>query len=75
MNRARKLIRPNPRVPVIRKDREGKPVLNALVKFLKTHVFYWRRSWRGGLKRSRSKTILIPYDLFLFNWGKFIIFD
>ncbi|MHB1440260.1 MAG: hypothetical protein ACYCWK_05980 [Cuniculiplasma sp.] len=61
MDKARKLIRPNPRVPVIWKDRERKPVLDALVKILKTHVFYWRRSWRGGLKRSRSETISIMY--------------
>ncbi|MHB1806227.1 MAG: hypothetical protein ACYCR2_06685 [Thermoplasmataceae archaeon] len=34
MDNAGKLIRPNPRVPIIRNDRERKPVLAALVKIL-----------------------------------------
>ena len=34
MDNAGKLIRPNPRVPIIRKDGERKPVLSALVKIL-----------------------------------------
>jgi len=34
MDNAGKLIRPNPRVPIIRKDKERKPILEALVKIL-----------------------------------------
>ena len=34
MDNAGKLIRPNPRVPIIRKDGKRKPVLAALVKIL-----------------------------------------
>ncbi len=37
MDNARKLIRPNPREPIIRKDRERKSVLAALVKILETN--------------------------------------
>ena len=37
MDQARKLIRPNPREPIIRKDKERKPVLDALVKIFETH--------------------------------------
>jgi len=37
MDNARKLIRPNPCEPIVRKDRERKPVLDALVKILETH--------------------------------------
>lgn len=38
MNEARKLIRPNPCEPIIRKDRERKPVLEALVKMMEVNV-------------------------------------
>ena len=37
MDNARKLIRPNPREPIIRKDKERKSVLAALVKILETN--------------------------------------
>ena len=37
LNAAGKLIRPNPCEPVIRKDRERKPALDALVKILESH--------------------------------------
>ena len=37
LNEARKLIRPNPSEPIIRKDKERKPVLDAFVKILETH--------------------------------------
>ena len=37
MDNARKLIRPNPREPIIRKDRERRPVLCALVKILEAN--------------------------------------
>ena len=37
MDIARKLIRPNPCELIIRKDRERKPVLDALVKMLESH--------------------------------------
>ena len=37
LNAAGKLIRPNPCEPIIRKDRERKPVLDALVKILESH--------------------------------------
>ena len=37
IDHARKLIRSNPCYPIIRKDIERKPVLNALVKILETH--------------------------------------
>ncbi len=36
-DQARKLIRPNPCDPIIRKGKERKPVLDALVKILETH--------------------------------------
>jgi len=38
MNEARKLIRPNPCEPIIGKDRERKPVLEALVKLMEVNV-------------------------------------
>ena len=37
MNNARKVIRPNPCEPIIRKDRERKPALVALVKILEVN--------------------------------------
>ncbi len=37
MDSARKLVRPNPCEPIIRNDRDRKPVLDALVKMLETH--------------------------------------
>ncbi|MHB1709128.1 MAG: hypothetical protein ACYCT2_06620 [Thermoplasmataceae archaeon] len=37
MDKARRLIRPNPCEPIIRKDRERKPVLAALVKMLEAN--------------------------------------
>ncbi len=37
LNAAEKLIRPNPREPVVGKDKERKPVLDALVKILETY--------------------------------------
>ncbi|EQD74496.1 hypothetical protein B1B_02636, partial [mine drainage metagenome] len=37
IDNARKLIRPNPCEPIIRKDKERKPVLDALVKMFETH--------------------------------------
>jgi hypothetical protein len=37
LDAARKLIQPNPCSPIIRKDRERKPVLDAFVKILETN--------------------------------------
>ena len=37
MDIARNLIRPNPREPIIRKDNERKPILDAFVLILETH--------------------------------------
>ena len=37
LNEGGKLIRPNPCEPIIRKDKERKPVLDALVKILESH--------------------------------------
>ena len=37
MDKAKKLIRPNPCEPIIRKDRERKPILDNLVKILEIH--------------------------------------
>ena len=53
LNAAGKLIRPNPCEPIIRKDRERKPVLDALVKILESHDDLPAKeleAWIGGIK-------------------------
>ena len=50
MDKARKLIRPNPCVPIIRKDRERKPVLDALVEILETHDILPEKELKGWIE-------------------------
>ena len=53
LNEAGKLIRPNPSEPIIRKDKERKTVLDALVKILESHEDLPAReleAWVEGIK-------------------------
>lgn len=53
MDVARKIIRPNPYEPVIRKDNDRKPVLVALVQILETHEDLPEKElikWVGSIK-------------------------